>query len=49
MPGVGSPGALLHLPRAQSYSILMRMGQGDLAICDWDLGLSEAALLGRTP
>jgi hypothetical protein len=27
--------------------VLMRMGQGDFAICDWDRGLSEAALLGE--
>jgi hypothetical protein len=26
--------------------VLMRMGQGDLAITDWDRGLSEAELLG---
>jgi hypothetical protein len=26
--------------------VLMRMGQGDLAILDWDRGLSETALLG---
>jgi hypothetical protein len=26
--------------------VLMRMGQGDFAITDWDRGLSEAELLG---
>ncbi|OFW72275.1 MAG: hypothetical protein A2W02_03920 [Alphaproteobacteria bacterium RBG_16_64_48] len=27
--------------------VLMRMGQGDFAICDWDRALSEADLLGE--
>jgi hypothetical protein len=31
--------------RAELF-VLMRMGQGDLAILDWDRGLSETALLG---
>ena len=35
-------------PAARSeLFVLMRMGQGDIAICDWDRGLSEAALLGE--
>jgi hypothetical protein len=36
-----SPGAQLEL------FVLMRMGQGDLAILDWDRGLSEAERLGE--
>jgi hypothetical protein len=38
-------GALMPAPRAELF-VLMRMGQGDVAIFDWDRGLSEAALLG---
>ena len=38
--------ALLPAARAELF-VLMRMGQGDLAILDWDRGLSEAALLGE--
>lgn len=38
--------ALAPAARSELF-VLMRMGQGDLAICDWDLGLSEAALLGE--
>ena len=37
--------ALVPAARAELF-VLMRMGQGDFAICDWDRGLSEAALLG---
>lgn len=34
-------------PAARSeLFVLMRMGQGDFAICDWDRALSEAELLG---
>jgi hypothetical protein len=34
-------------PAARSeLFVLMRMGQGDFAITDWDRGLSEAELLG---
>ena len=38
--------ALMPAARSELF-VLMRMGQGDLAICDWDRGLSEAALLGE--
>lgn len=38
--------ALVPAARSELF-VLMRMGQGDLAICDWDRGLSEAALLGE--
>jgi hypothetical protein len=38
--------ALLPAARTELF-VLMRMGQGDLAILDWDRGLSEAALLGE--
>src|SRR3974377_2363119 len=38
--------ALVPAARAELF-VLMRMGQGDFAICDWDRGLSEAALLGE--
>jgi hypothetical protein len=38
--------ALMPAARTELF-VLMRMGQGDLAICDWDRGLSEAALLGE--
>jgi hypothetical protein len=38
--------ALVPAARAELF-VLMRMGQGDIAICDWDRGLSEAALLGE--
>ena len=37
--------ALVPAARAELF-VLMRMGQGDFVICDWDRGLSEAALLG---
>jgi hypothetical protein len=37
--------ALMPGARAELF-VLMRMGQGDLAILDWDRGLSETALLG---
>jgi len=37
--------ALVPAARAELF-VLMRMGQGDFATCDWDRGLSEAALLG---
>ena len=37
--------ALVPAARAELF-VLMRMGQGDFAIGDWDRGLSEAALLG---
>jgi hypothetical protein len=34
-------------PAARSeLFVLMRMGQGDFAICDWDRALSESELLG---
>lgn len=38
--------ALVPAARTELF-ILMRMGQGDFAICDWERGLSEAALLGE--
>jgi hypothetical protein len=38
--------ALMPAARSELF-VLMRMGQGDLAILDWDRGLSEAALLGE--
>jgi hypothetical protein len=38
--------ALMPTARAELF-VLMRMGQGDFAICDWDRGLAEAALLGE--
>ena len=38
--------ALLPAARSELF-VLMRMGHGDLAILDWDRGLSEAALLGE--
>lgn len=37
--------ALGPAPRSELF-VLMRMGQGDFAICDWDRALSEAELLG---
>ena len=38
--------ALMPAARTELF-VLMRMGQGDFAICDWDRGLAEAALLGE--
>jgi hypothetical protein len=38
-------GALQPGARSELF-VLMRMGQGDLGINDWDRGLSEAELLG---
>ena len=38
-------GALAPGARSELF-VLMRMGQGDFAITDWDRGLSEAELLG---
>ena len=38
--------ALMPGARAELF-VLMRMGQGDLAILDWDRGLAEVALLGE--
>ena len=38
--------ALMPAARTELF-ILMRMGQGDFAICDWERGLAEAALLGE--
>jgi hypothetical protein len=39
-------GALEPGARSELF-VLMRMGQGDFAISDWDRGLSEAELLGE--
>ena len=38
--------ALVPAARTELF-ILMRMGQGDFGICDWERGLAEAALLGE--
>lgn len=38
--------ALMPAARTELF-VLMRMGQGDFAICDWERGLGEAALLGE--
>ena len=42
----GALGALEPGARSELF-VLMRMGQGDFAISDWDRGLSEAELLGE--
>ena len=42
----GAVCALMPAARAELF-VLMRMGQGDLAVLDWDRGLTEAALLGE--
>jgi hypothetical protein len=41
-------GALTPDARSELF-VLMRMGQGDLGINDWERGLSEARLLGEEP